>query len=261
MMRIVKLSVFFLTCAFFILANGCVGEQDYKDLKVQNNTQRNRISQLESELQATKLQLAKFERDIGTTDTRKKIETDALNQKIAALQEDIGKKKALIISMQQQLFQGGMVLPVELSTMLEDFAKGQDMVVYDPNSGVVKFKSDLLFEPGSDKVTPAAEEAIKSLSKILDSEQGKNFDVIIAGHTDDIPIQKPQTRQQHPTNWYLSAHRAIAVLNVMTKNNVAPERISVRGFGEFRPIAPNKPNNKGNPQNRRVEIYIVPKGM
>jgi chemotaxis protein MotB len=261
-MRTVKLSVFFLICVCIVLTNGCVGEQNYKDLKVQNDTQRNRIAQLESEAQAAKLKLAKLERDLGTADNRKKIETDALNQKITALEEDIGKKKALIASMQQQLLQGGMVLPVELSTMLEDFAKGEEgMVTYDSNRGIVKFKSDLLFEPGSDKVVPAAEEAIKSLSKILDSEQGKNFDVIIAGHTDDIPIQKPQTRQQHPTNWYLSAHRAIAVLNVMTKNNVAPERISVRGFGEYRPVVPNQPNKKGNPQNRRVEIYIVPKGM
>ena len=47
----------------------------------------------------------------------------------------------------------------------------------------------------------------------------------------------------------------------MTANGLVPERGSVRGFGEFRPIVPNEPNKKGNPQNRRVEIYIVPKGM
>jgi flagellar motor protein MotB len=47
----------------------------------------------------------------------------------------------------------------------------------------------------------------------------------------------------------------------MTGNKLAPERISIRGFSEYRPIAPNKPKKKGNPQNRRVEIYVVPKGM
>jgi flagellar motor protein MotB len=39
------------------------------------------------------------------------------------------------------------------------------------------------------------------------------------------------------------------------------ERVSIRGFGEFRPAVPNELNKRGNPQNRRVEIYIVPKGM
>jgi chemotaxis protein MotB len=84
--------------------------------------------------------------------------------------------------------------------------------------------------------------------------------VIIAGHTDDIPIQKPDTRAKHPTNWHLSSHRAISVLNVMASNGIEPKRMSVRGFSEYRPVAENKPNKGGNPQNRRVEIYIVAQG-
>jgi len=51
------------------------------------------------------------------------------------------------------------------------------------------------------------------------------------------------------------------VLNVMTGSNIASERLSVRGFGEYRPVAANKPKRGGNPQNRRVEIYIVAKGV
>jgi chemotaxis protein MotB len=145
--------------------------------------------------------------------------------------------------------------------MLEDFAKDKEMVEYDSSRGIVKFKSDLLFEPGSDIVAPTAGEVIKSLCKIMNSEQGKKFDVIIAGHTDDIRIGKPETREKHPTNWHLSAHRAISVLDIMSNSGISPERMSVRGFGEFRPIAPNAPNKKGNSQNRRVEIYIVPQGM
>jgi chemotaxis protein MotB len=84
--------------------------------------------------------------------------------------------------------------------------------------------------------------------------------VIIAGHTDDIPIQKPETRAKHPTNWHLSSDRAIAVLQVMENDKIDSKRMSVRGFGEYRPVAENKPNKGGNPQNRRVEIYIVPEG-
>jgi chemotaxis protein MotB len=109
-------------------------------------------------------------------------------------------------------------------------------------------------------VASTAVAAIKSLCGILNTEEGKEFDVLIAGHTDDIPIQRPATRDKHPTNWHLSVHRAISVLNVMKSNDVEPERMSVRGFGEYRPIAPNEPNNKGNEQNRRVEIYIIAKG-
>jgi chemotaxis protein MotB len=177
------------------------------------------------------------------------------------MEEDLAKKKALIASMQQRLLFGGALLPVELNTMLEDFAKNREMVEYDVERGVVRFKSDLLFERGSDELAPAGGDVIKALCEILDSEQGKNFDIIIAGHTDDMRIGKAETRREHPTNWHLSAHRAISVLHLMEKSKIAPERMSIRGFGEYRPIAQNEPGNKGNPQNRRVEIHIVPKGL
>ncbi len=150
-------------------------------------------------------------------------------------------------------------MPAELNTMLEDFARGSDMISYDPNSGVVKFKSDLLFKSGSAEVDSKGKEALKALAAIMNSEQGKQFDVIVAGHTDDQPIRL--VKQQHPTNWYLSAHRAIGVVDVMISDGMEPTRLSARGFGEFRPIAPNAPGNKGNAVNRRVEIFIVTKGM
>jgi chemotaxis protein MotB len=258
-MRTVKLSVFFLSCTCLILLNGCNSE--LKDLRIQNNTQQKRIAELESEVQTAKVKLDQLKRQLETAEGRGGVEVSALQQKIAALEEDLAKKKELISTMQQQLLYGGATLPVELTTMLEEFAKGKEMVEYDSNRGIVKFKSDLLFEPGSDEVAPAASEVIKSLCKILNSEQGKKFDVIIAGHTDDLRISKPETRAKHPTNWHLSAHRAISVLDIMSNSGISPERMSVRGFGEFRPIAPNAPNKKGNPQNRRVEIYIVPQGV
>ena len=258
-MRTVKLSALIILCASVLLFNGCADE--LRDLRIRNDTQQKHIARLESQMQTTRLRLEQAKRQLATARSRNSVEIDVLRQKVAALEKDLQDKKTLIASMQQQLIYGGAQLPVELSTMLEDFAKTQGMVTYDASRGVVKFKSDLLFERGSDRVAPAAAEAVKSLCKILNSEQGKKFDVIIGGHTDDIRIGRPETRAKHPTNWHLSAHRAISVLNVMAKNNIASGRMSVRGFGEFRPIAPNKPNKKGNPQNRRVEIYIVPEGV
>jgi len=260
-MRIVKLSVFFIACASIVLSSGCVAEQDYKSLQIQNDRQRERIGDLESQVQAATLQLEQLKRKLGTAESRGGIEAQSLRQEIAALKEDLNKKKALVASMQRQLLYGGAQLPVELSTMLEDFASGEEMVTYDSSRGIVKFRSDLLFEKGSDVVAPAAKEAVKSLCKILNSEEGRKFDVIIAGHTDDMRIGRPETREKHPTNWHLSAHRAISVLDVMAGDNIASERMSIRGFGEFRPVVPNKPNKRGNPQNRRVELYIVAKGV
>lgn len=258
-MRTVKLSIIFLLGVSFLLLNGCGSE--VQDLRIRNQTQSERIAELESELNTNQVQLDQLKRKLAAAEGSSDIEIQTMKQEIAALEEDIAKKKALIASMQERLLLGGAALPVELSTLLEDFAAKNDMVDYDSARGMVKFKSDLLFEKGSDKVTASAAQAVKSFCDILNSPEAQNFDVIIAGHTDDIPIGQPDTLKKHPTNWHLSAHRAIAVLNVMAGNKVDPKRMSIRGFGEFRPVAPNRPNKGGNPQNRRVEIYIVAKGV
>jgi len=259
-MQIIRVSLFFLLCACFIALAGCVSEQQYKELQVQNRTQAEQIKALSSKLDDMRLKRDQLQRQLDYIRSSGGIEEQALREKVAALEKAVRDKQILVDRMQKQLL-GGISLPPELSTMLEDFANQHEMVTYDPGSGIVKFKSDLLFQVGSDVVAAGAVEAVKALCTILNSAQGKEFDVIIAGHTDDIPIGRPETLKKHPTNWHLSAHRAISVLNVMTGAQVDPKRTSVRGFGEYRPIAPNKPNKQGNAQNRRVEIYIVPKGM
>ncbi len=258
-MRTVKLSLIFLLCVCVFLVSGCGSE--LQDLRIQNDTQREQIEMLESKRQVGLLQLDELQRKLASTKGLSDIEIESLKQDIAALEEDLAKKKELIASLMQGLLFGGAALPVELSTMLEDFAEKHDMVTFDSSQGVIKFKSDLLFEKGSDKVASSADQAVKSLCGILNSEEAKELNVIVAGHTDDIPIMKPATRALHPTNWHLSAHRAIAVLNVMASNNIESKRMSVRGFGEYRPFVENKPNKGGNPQNRRVEIYIVAQGV
>ena len=259
-MQTVKILGLIVVLAMVLTFCGCGPE--CKDLRIQNDLQQQRVSELGSKMQAKILEVDQLKRSLDTAQSRCDIETEALSQQITALEEDANKKKALMASMQQQLFFGGTQLPVELSTMLEDFAKTEgEMVTYDLNRGVVKFKSDLLFALGSDIVSSKAKNAVKSLCKILNSEQARKFDIIIAGHTDDMRISRPATRQKHPTNWHLSSHRAIAVLNIMAKSGIISQRLSVRGFGEFRPIEPNKPGKKGNSKNRRVEIYIVAKGL
>jgi len=258
-MQAAKLCAIILLCGFVIVTAGCVPGERYEDLKVQNRMTQERLAELESELSATKLQLGQVNEQLSTADSRCEAETSSLNDEIAALDKTLEERKALIASMRQRLLLGGGALPVELIVKLEEFADRTEMVTYDATREVLKFKSDLLFTAGSDKVTARAIGAVKSLCSIINSNDGKGFDIIVAGHTDDQPIRYSKAR--HSTNWHLSAHRAIAVLNIMANNGVSAKRLSIRGFGEYRPVVKNKPNKKGSPQNRRVEIYIVPSGM
>ncbi len=257
-MRTARLCGLVLVCVYMVGLSGC-GAQ-LQDLRIKNDAQQLRINELEGKLAATTLELEQLKRRLATYGEEGNVELETLQSRIAALEEDVAQKKRLIASMQEKLLSGEK-LPVELTNLLSDLADKYKMISYDANRGVLKFESDLTFEPGSDQVKTSAANGVKSLCTILNSPEAAKFDVIIAGHTDDIPIGKPSTRAKHPTNWHLSAHRSISVLNIMTANSINTGRLSVRGFGEFRPVEPNAPGKKGNARNRRVEIFIVPQGM
>ncbi len=242
-----------------LLSFGGCAELD--DLKTQNRFQAETINSLKAELQAARLELNAAKARLSELEKSGPVEADSLRQQIAALQKTLSEREELIKRMQGQLLGGGP-LPMELNTALEEFAKlNPDLIDYDPNKGMVKFKSDLLFDKGSDQVSSSAQQAIRALTGILNSEQAKQFDILVAGHTDDIPIKRPDTAALHPTNWDLSADRAMAVVKLMQSDGIDPTRLSGRGFGEYRPVEKNAPNKGGNAKNRRVEIYIIPKGV
>ena len=151
-------------------------------------------------------------------------------------------------------------LPEALDTALKQFAlQHPSLVSYDPARGTVKWSADLLFDLGSDDVKGSSAEALKGFTDLLNSAAAAKFEVIVVGHTDDRPISKPDTKAKHPTNWHLSAHRAIAVSKVLMKDGYAPQRVGVAGYGEYRPLVAGTSEDV-RAQNRRVEIFFVPMG-
>lgn len=154
----------------------------------------------------------------------------------------------------------GPKLPQPLDNALKRFAdEHPSSVVYDAARGTVKWKSDLLFALASDVVKEPSMESLKAFAEVIRSPAAAGFEVIVVGHTDNQPISREKTKAQHPTNWHLSAHRAISVGAILRKNGYAPEHVGVMGCGEYRPIADNSAE-AGRSQNRRVEIYLVPTG-
>jgi len=253
-----KSLVLVLCCVVVIVLAGCNESQRILDLKAQNSTQQGRIDELENALNQCNGQLQQKSQELEALRGKGGVDLQAKDATIAALEADIQKKKALIARMQEQLMKGGAVLPQQVNDLLQDFAKTSNMVDFDPATGMLKFKSDLLFNLGSDSVQAGAVESIKTLAGIMNSAEAKEFDLVIVGHTDDVPIKKPSTLKNHPSNWHLSVHRAISVEQMLSKNGIAAERMAVKGYGEYRPVEPNKPGKKGNAANRRVEIFIVP---
>lgn len=154
----------------------------------------------------------------------------------------------------------GPKLPGPLNNALKAFARAQpELVEFDENRGTMKWKADLLFALGSDSVRASSQESLRRFTEVLNSSAAKGFEVVVVGHTDNRPIVRAETKAQHPTNWHLSAHRAIAVAKSLQRFNYKADRIGVMGYGSYRPAADNS-SEAGAAQNRRVEVYLIPRG-
>ena len=115
---------------------------------------------------------------------------------------------------------------------------------------VVSLKDTVLFDSGSADVKGDRIVTITEIGKILNSID--NY-VRIEGHTDNVPIY---TSRFH-SNWELSALRAVSVKEILSKNGgVNESKLSVLGYGEFRPLADNS-SEEGKAKNRRVDIIIM----
>jgi len=249
-----------------MMAGGCVSDQQYKEALAASRRANEQLVNCQNALRDVRLENQNLQDAIKNRDSAIAARDSQLAQ-IQIAHDKLGKdfkdlyekyQKAVASGSEVQPI-GNIVLPAALDKALREFARNNpDVLEYLPEYGMVKLKSDLTFEPGSVDIKTASGDALRQFVQILNGPDAAKFNIYIAGHTDDIPIKKPGTLQQHPDNWYLSVHRSVAVEKVMTRGGLEPKRIGVMGFGEYHPIAANAPGNKGNVANRRVEIWIVP---
>lgn len=253
-------------CFVSVTLSGCASLDDYRRLQAINRNMEAEKTRLSQEL---------FDCRSGADAMRAR--TDSFDRELAAKDELIGNLRAeneLLDNMRKtaqaalekldgkfgDIVMAAPKLPEQLDSALKRFADAHpNAVVYDPTHGTVKWKSDLLFALGSDVVRESSMGTLKHFTEVLNSPAAADFEVIIVGHTDTTPIKRAETKAKHPTNWHLSAHRAIAVSSELQKNGYSPKRIGVMGYGEYRPVADNA-TEEGKSQNRRVEIYLVPTG-
>ncbi len=128
---------------------------------------------------------------------------------------------------------------------------------FDPSTGLNKFRSDVLFDLGSDALRPEATPVIKEFAAKVTTGASSGQRIVIVGHTDDQNIVRRETAIKHPTNWHLSTDRADAVILELLKFGVEPERIASMGYSEFHPLEASQADT-ARQRNRRVELYVVP---
>ena len=115
----------------------------------------------------------------------------------------------------------------------------------------IMISDNTLFPSGSAQLKPESRQLAGAISELL--EQYPNYEVVVSGHTDNVPINT----SQFPSNFHLSAERALTFMAVLLENkDVGEQRFSSVGYGEYKPVASND-TAAGRAQNRRVEVSIV----
>jgi chemotaxis protein MotB len=108
----------------------------------------------------------------------------------------------------------------------------------------------LLFATGEDTLQPGGYPLLNEIAVLISLDTEKH-PVVVEGYTDDVPIDTPE----FPTNFALSAGRAITVLQYLLTRDVPGPRLSAAGYGDESPVASNA-TALGKAQNRRVEIVF-----
>ena len=117
----------------------------------------------------------------------------------------------------------------------------------------ISLADNMLYKSGSYEINARAAETLSKIAKII--KDYKDYDVLIEGNTDNVPISKTNIRN----NWDLSALRASSVVQALQHDyGVDPKRLTAGGRGEYNPVATND-TEVGKQRNRRTQIIITPK--
>ena len=240
---------------------GCVSQEKYNALKLAHDGLVERIGEADREAQAAKAESEAYKQQLamfGQNGSGKDAMLMNLTQQNAALQAQLDELNRKYVDAVNRTGTG-QALPEQLTNVLQQFAQqNPDLVDFDAARGIVKFRSDVTFATGSAEVTGQARSAIQRFAQILNSPDARGYELLVAGHTDNQKVSNPATiKAGHLDNWYLSAHRAIAVAKEMDRNQVDAQRMGWVGYADMRPAASNS-TSQGKQQNRRVEVLILP---
>lgn len=193
----------------------------------------------------------------------------ALRRQLAALEEALDASEKRDKESQAQIADLGRRLNAALAQKVQELAKYRseffgrlrEILGNRPDIEIVGdrfvIQSEILFDSGSAEINPSG---VGQLRKITDAVREIAAEIPsdipwvirVDGHTDVNPIHTAQ----FPSNWYLSSARAIAVVDFMVKEGVAPNHLVAAGFGEYQPLDPGT-SPAALKRNRRIEFKLT----
>lgn len=269
-----KFNFYFLAVAFAtLMATGCVSTKKFNALQSDYNKLYSRNSELTREGEACKsnldkanVQLSSLQAQLDAERANLKSLQDALdkcltgasqgNVNVSKLVDEIQASNKYIqelIASKHKSDSLNLILTNNLTRSLSrEEMQDVDVKVL---KGVVyiSLSDNMLYKSGSYEISDRAGATLAKIAKII--KDYKDYDVLIEGNTDNVPISRPNIRN----NWDLSTLRASSVVQALQNNyGVDPKRLTAGGRGEYNPVATNATPD-GREKNRRTQIIITPK--
>jgi len=249
-----------------LVFGGCVSKSEYMKTVDAANALEVDNSRLKQDLAAAGKRNEQLTADRAELERLLAARSGELGRSIAELRQRISALESENIRLAQELTDAQKAREEkvkELSSTYEqlvdkmkgEIAKGQVTISELKGRLTVNMVDAILFDSGRAEIKPDGLVVLGKVIEILKSVDDKA--IRIEGHTDAIPISGSLT-QRYPTNWELSAARAINVARYLQKQAINPAHLSAAGFGEFKPVADNA-TLEGRAKNRRIEIVLVPK--
>jgi len=230
---------------------------NYQSTKEQLAASQTRVSSLEEQLAQQKRDYAALQQSLD----KSLLNTNSNNINISKLVDQINESNQYIrhlVEVKSKSDSLNMVLSNNLTRSLSrEELKEVDVQVL---KGVVyiSLADNMLYKSGSYEINDRAAETLSKIAKII--MDYKDYDVLIEGNTDDVPVNPTSPLMKNiRNNWDLSALRASSVVQYLQNNyGVDPKRLTAGGRGEYNPITSNS-TELGKQRNRRTQIIITPK--
>ena len=257
--------------AVALMATSCASKKDLQNCQSENReltanyqATKEKLAAAEASLAAAQEQLSSTKKDYAKLQNSLDKSLTNANQNnisIEKLVDQINESNQYIrhlVEVKSKSDSLNMVLTNNLTRSLSrEEMKEVDVQVM---KGVVyiSLADNMLYQSGSYEVNDRAKETLSKIAKII--MDYKDYDVLIEGNTDNVPINTSSKLMQNiRNNWDLSALRASSVVQYLIDHfGVAPNRLTAGGRGEFNPIASND-TEIGKQRNRRTQIIITPK--
>lgn len=241
-------------------------QKKHADLTADNTALKAEFDKLKKDAAQLGKEKADLAKDKGELEQVLKAKSDTLSQnisdlrqKVATLEGENRKLKDDIAALQkvkeEKVKEVSNTYEQLLQNMKSEIAKGQVTISELKGKLTVNMEAAILFDSGKAEVK---DDGLEILLKMVDTLKGvKDKAIRIEGHTDNVQI-RGQLASRYPTNWELSAARAINVTKYLQQQGLDAAILSAAAFGEYKPVASND-TEEGRAKNRRIEITLVAK--